>query len=497
MTEFEVKLEVPPRSVKAVQSALRKGAVQTQQLRAIYFDTDDQVLRRHRLVLRLRKEDGRWVQAAKGTGDKPLERLEHEIHVPWPADEEAAPPLDLARHDGTPVGVRIMRVLRQAGAQAPLALAPQFETTVQRLARLQEAGRSRIEIAFDQGRITAGGRSRELCELEFELKEGEAAGAVEVAREWCAGHGLWLGAASKAEKGMRLVEGRVFGPAVGARTVDIAARAGARDVAGAVLAGCLEQVMANASEIAAGSNDAEHIHQLRVGIRRLRTASRELAGSLSLDLGAQWEEPLVQVFRELGRHRDHHHVARSLEPMIEQAGGPVIDMRQLEADVPDPGAAVRSPAFQDALLGLVGLVHSAAAPGDAGAGRKPRKQLRRALDKLHAQCIRDGRKFTRLDQARQHRVRKRLKRLRYLSEFLLPLFGKRRAEAFLAKLKPVQDALGLYNDELMALETYRGMAAKDPQAWFGVGWLSARAQRNAKSCARTMREFSKVRPFWD
>ena len=40
---------------------------------------------------------------------------------------------------------------------------------------------------------------------------------------------------------------------------------------------CLEQVLVNASEIAAGSSDAEHVHQLRVGIRRLRTAMRELA----------------------------------------------------------------------------------------------------------------------------------------------------------------------------------------------------------------------------
>ena len=45
---------------------------------------------------------------------------------------------------------------------------------------------------------------------------------------------------------------------------------------------------------------------------------------------------LVQVFRELGRHRDYHYVARGLEPRIEQAGGPIVDLRPLEDDVPDP-----------------------------------------------------------------------------------------------------------------------------------------------------------------
>ena len=50
--------------------------------------------------------------------------------------------------------------------------------------------------------------------------------------------------------------------------------------------------------------------------------------------------------------------------------------------------------------------------------------------------MRDGRKFEKLATERQHRVRKRLKRLRYLGEFLAPLFGKDDTEAFLARLKP-------------------------------------------------------------
>ena len=494
MAEFEIKLEVPRESVLAVRAALDEGPVRALQLHAIYFDTEDEVLRRHQLVLRLRKEDDHWVQALKGEGDRPLERLEHEVPVPWPADEEAAPSVDLARHEGTPVGRLLMRVLKQSRTRD---LSPRFETTVQRLIRVQEVGASQVEIAFDQGRITGGGRSRELCEVEFELKQGEAAAAVEVARAWCARHGLWLGTVSKAEKGMRLASGSVFGPAVNARAVDIPKHADVSDVVGKVLDSCLDQMLGNSSEIAAGSNDEEHIHQLRVGIRRWRTASRELGGNLNVDLGAQWEDSLVCVFRELGRHRDYHYVTRGLEPRIEQAGGPIVDIRPLEDDVRDPGAVVRSPAFQDALLGLAGLAHANPCPDGRKGGRKYRKLLRRSLDKLHSQCVRDGSKFAKLDTTRQHRVRKRLKRLRYLIEFLAPLFGKHDTQVFLARLKPVQDALGLYNDELMALEMYRGMAANDPHAWFGVGWLSARTQPNAAGCQKTMRDFARTRPFWD
>ena len=49
-------------------------------------------------------------------------------------------------------------------------------------------------------------------------------------------------------------------------------------------------------------------------------------------------------------------------------------------------------------------------------------------------------------------MRKRLKRLRYLTEFSAPLFSARRIKAFGSALHPVQDALGLYKDELMALD---------------------------------------------
>ena len=178
--------------------------------------------------------------------------------MPWPADEDRAD-CRPGPAQGNSVGRLLMRALKRS--RTPKLL-PRFETSVQRLKREQEVGASRVEIAFDQGRVTSGGRSRDLCEVEFELKEGEAAAAVEVAREWRDRHGLWLGTVSKAEKGMRLASGSVFGPAVTACDADFPRKAGVREVAVKVLDSCLEQMLGNASELAAGSNGEEHIHQL-------------------------------------------------------------------------------------------------------------------------------------------------------------------------------------------------------------------------------------------
>jgi CHAD domain-containing protein len=247
--------------------------------------------------------------------------------------------------------------------------------------------------------------------------------------------------------------------------------------------------------VGAGSADAEHIHQLRVGIRRLRTALRELQ-SFAPGTDPAWETALVDAFRALGRHRDQTYLERDMQPQLEAQGAPPIDVARSD-DLPDPAVAVRSPAFQDALLGLLEFTHAAGVEegGDADAG-KPLKMLSSRLDKLQTQVGKDGRRFQQLDPMRQHRVRKRLKRLRYLAEFVAPLFPARKGRDFIAGLKPVQDALGLYNDELMALEAYRRIAEREPAAWFGVGWLTARRAGNAAQCQQELQRFAKAKPFW-
>jgi CHAD domain-containing protein len=93
-------------------------------------------------------------------------------------------------------------------------------------------------------------------------------------------------------------------------------------------------------------------------------------------------------------------------------------------------------------------------------------------------------------------VRKRLKRLRYLAEFTAPLFGRRRQHAFVQAVKPVQDALGTNNDLHMALQAYRRLAQQDPQALFGVGWLTAQCEPQAVACGKALRRLRKADPFW-
>lgn len=497
MTEFELKFEIPAACLKSVAVAVLEGKTLRQRLQARYFDTPDGALAAHGIVVRMRKEGRRWVQTAKGPTDDLLERLEHNVTLP---SQPAAliPPLDLSRHSGTPVGQAIDRALGLKNDKKLPPLVLQYSTDVQRMTRCIAYDRSVVEVALDQGKVFTDGRSQVICELELELKSGRPAHAVALARQWCSAHGLWLSSISKSMKGQRLRSAEPLIEAQSAVAPKFSRHASGEEMATAVVQSCLNQILPNASELASGSEHTDHVHQLRVGIRRLRTALRELGG-LSASIDPTWEAVLVEVFRSLGRHRDHNHLVLLLQPQLLAAGGPSVCFTELDTGISDPGASVRAARFQDVLLGLVGFLHREAQGKALKKTLTPgalKKTLSLRLDKLHTQALRDGKKFLALDEDHQHSVRKRLKRLRYLIEFSAPIFAARKVDQMTKALKPAQDALGLYNDELMALHAWRALAADDSKAWFGIGWFTARRLPNAKRCIKEIKAFASVKPFW-
>jgi inorganic triphosphatase YgiF len=512
--EIEFKFCIPPDRPKSVEAALRRGAVARTRLQARYFDTEDQRLAAAGIVLRLRKEGPRWVQTAKAAGDNALHRLEHNVDLGAAAAGVAAPAIDPQRHQGTPVGDRLAAVLAPSGAP----LVERQSTDIVRLTRdvrTTGAGAAVVEMALDVGKVVAHAgtpmqRESPVCELELELKRGDVQGLVALAQRWSQQHGLWFGTVSKAERGARLLAGLERVPAVKAEAPrfasDAAKAIGGRAIQQAVVASCLAQILPNASELAAGSSDEEQVHQLRIGIRRLRTALRELAeldaDSAGFDAAA-WEPPLVAAFRALGAVRDREQVAQLAQAqwrdLPAEAQPPALAAlaggEGSATDAPSPGDVVRAPAFQAVLVSLIGF--TAAAPGDAGlSARDARRFLRQRLRRLHRQAVRDGRRFESLPTEAQHRVRKRLKRLRYLAEFVAPLFDAGKAGRYLERLRPAQDALGAYNDEAVALALYREAADRDPRAWFAVGWFSARRAAGAKACRKALDRIADAPRFW-
>ncbi len=524
--EIEFKFCIPAGRLKAVEAALKRGTVVRTRLQARYFDTADQRLAADGMVLRLRKEGRRWVQTVKATGDNALHRLEHNVDL---GTAGAAPAIDPQRHQGTPVGDRLAKLLLADGSDGGVPLVERQSTDIVRLTRdvrVTGAGGAVVEMALDVGKVVAHAgtpeqRASPVCELELELKHGDVHGLVSLARRWSQQHGLWFSTVSKAERGARLLAAQETVEAVKAEAPRFGSQhPDGRAIQQAVVASCLAQMLPNASEIAAGSEDEEQLHQLRIGIRRLRTALRELAEldtASGLFDAAAWEPPLVEAFRALGELRDREQVVKLAQPRLREAGAPEFDPLAGDAaakSAPSAGDAVRASAFQNVLVSLIGFTAAgpakAASESEEGGEMPPaspapldadaaRRVLRKRLQRLHKQVMREGERFESLDTESQHRVRKRLKRLRYLAEFVAPLFDaadKGGAERYLKALRPAQDALGEFNDEAVALALYREATERDSRAWFAVGWFSARHAAGARACAKALGKIDKAARFW-
>ncbi|WP_280155927.1 CYTH and CHAD domain-containing protein [Piscinibacter sp. XHJ-5] len=486
MSELELKFEVPPQHRESLASQLRTHGARTVLLRARYFDTPDGVLSKNGVSLRLRNEEGQWIQTLKSPGAGAGDRFEHSV-ARTSVDGEL-PALQPSLHDGSPAA----KAFRECLGDTEIALVERITTDVSRLAVTGQRDGTTLEVALDTGAVRAGGRQLPVCELELELKSGEPAVLWEVAREWALPQGLWLSTLAKAQRGTHLADGAKHGPAVKAATPRLSRQMGGEALVRAVVRSCLDQMLGNASEVAAGSTQEEHIHQLRIGLRRLRTALREL-GPLATGIDAAWQAPLVEAFRRLGELRDDDTVARAVRPLLEEAGAPSVEWPRPDVAV-DTTAIVRNSAFQAVLLHVIGFAHDKSQGGLND--RSTRQYVIERLRKLHRRVAREGRRFDKLDTDAQHRVRKQLKRLRYLSEFVADLFGIKRVEQYLEHLRPAQDALGAHNDAVIALEKFRNAARSDSEALFAVGWLQSHLRSSARRCKKALAKAADAPRFW-
>jgi inorganic triphosphatase YgiF len=458
---------------------------------AHYFDTPGDSLGSQHMSLRLRKEGRRWFQTLKAQrSSRGVDRFEHNVALRVPPRK--MPVLDIARHDGTEAGARLREVLGGATAEA---LVERYTTEVTRLACQLPMSGSAVEAALDTGILRSGERQVPICELELEHRSGDIAPLFALAQLWRRHGGLWLDSRSKAMRGATLAKGLVHGTPVKARAPALERDMDASHLLRTVMLSTLEQVLGNASELAAGSSDEEHVHQLRIGVRRLRTVLRELA-PLSEGFMSGWEPALSNAFAQLGAIRDDHAVAAAVRPLLERAGAPKLGWRSANT-ADDPGAIVRADSFQDTLLDL--LRWALSEPAWATPKHVPheaRRCLVERLSRLHRQVTRGGEAFEQLPEAEQHQVRKRLKRLRYLAELVCTMWAHKATQRYLRRLSLAQDALGHHNDVTVAAAKFLADAQQDPLSLFAAGYLKAHEAVTARQAHVSLAHVTRARCFW-
>src|SRR5471030_3071597 len=396
--EIELKLALDP----AANATLRQhpllakhadGGARDAQLLARYFDTSDFYLRQHGAGLRVRKVDGEWIQTMKAGG----------------------------------------------GVQAGLheRLQAQFAVRVERTTWDLHVDGAAIEMVLDVGAVEHNSASDPINEIELELKSGQPETLYRFALQLLEDLPLRLENSNKAERGYALCS--QSGTSVHkADELALDADGTLADAMLAIFHNCLQHIQRNEAGVI-HSDNAESVHQMRVGVRRLRSALK------LFDASAPCPPELVQDIEwlggELGGARDWDVLSTSTLQRASQALAAskqvmalqTLMLERVRAQRRLAVAAITSARYTRLLLSLAAWLIETAAGSDA-LQQPVRGYARATVKRKHQKLLQRGARIAdanaELDAGALHR--------------------SKRVRPYLAALSNLQDELGRHNDLVVA-----------------------------------------------
>jgi inorganic triphosphatase YgiF len=492
--EREIKFSLTPQAARRVARQVRPaGPWRRRMVSNAYYDTANERLRRAGVALRLRRDGTRRLQTLKveAAGAGLSTRAEWEMPAPRGKLDLAAFPREeiLAA-----TGLDVARLANR--------LQPRFETRFsRRSAPVIVDGATRAEISVDRGFVAAGERREPISEVELELKAGDTASLLRYAASIAKPLGLALEFESKAERGYRLVAGEPFPRPRKWRRPRLGELATPSEAFSAILAAALTQAGANAHGVVHG-RDAEYLHQMRVGLRRLRSALVAFRDLVPKKATKPLVERLRTLMPPLGEARDWDVFCEGLvrlgtqRPERASARAPLLARARAKR-----GAARRrarlvagSRKLQGFLLRTLHWVNSRPwesnapeAEGALGAFAAA------ALERMHRKALAQAQNMDWRDAEKRHRLRIRMKRLRYACDFFAPSFAGAAAQPYVKRLAALQDILGELNDIAVARRLLAELAVP---AGHTRQKLAVRERMLVTSLEAAWAAFEKRRPFW-
>jgi len=505
-TEVELKLAARAADLPELMRALTAMApVSTQQrLISTYYDTPNSILEQRGLTLRVREQGGHFTQTVKA-GDIAADILSRGEWEDAVAEDRPDPN---AAQSGPHVPEDAAGDLR-----------PRFVTEVTReIFKIAPVPETVIEAAIDQGEIRAAEKdeAEPISEIELELKRGDASVLYDVAARLLEVAPLRIETRSKSERGYHLVKGGDAAPtAVHAEPVVLDPDTTVEAALQKIARSCLAQLLRNEPAVLAAQ--PEGVHQMRVAVRRLRSAVSSLKKFLRQeDLG--W---VAEEFRwlggMLGPARNLDVFAAELlpaartelpdEPGWDDLGATLERLRRAAYD--EIREAILSRRYTASMLRLLRWfeacgwrTHCASDESDPMAF--PIARIAPCiLDRRRRKTRRLSRDVGRLTPPERHRLRIAVKKLRYTIELFGSLFDKDALEKFVRELKRLQGDLGYANDVRVAhefvIELFAQTEPRSPAARAWVAVLEIHDQILAgreRKLRKDLRRLNDAAPFW-
>lgn len=198
--EIELKIMLEPQNVALVENYLNQTmpfpvlAHQTELLGNTYYDTPEQFFATQKMGLRVRSVNQQYEITLKTQGE-----IVGGLHI--------RPEYNLALPNSQPDFQALVEKYQlpfENSEQIAESLQATFSTDFTRKTWLVQVGQSDIEVALDLGIIKNHVGEEPICELEFEIKQGNLGDLFTLVEEIPKADGMWLSNLSKAQRGYLL-----------------------------------------------------------------------------------------------------------------------------------------------------------------------------------------------------------------------------------------------------------------------------------------------------
>ncbi|MDO4697694.1 MAG: CYTH domain-containing protein [Pasteurellaceae bacterium] len=191
--EIELKIMLFPENISLIQNWLNQQKIIKQGkdfLGNTYYDSAEQYFAKNKMGLRVRNKNQQYEITLKMKGEIVGGlHIRPEYNLPLP--NEKIDFQKLVSHYQLEFSDDILNA----------ELLPVFSTDFERQKWLIECNQSHIEVALDQGLIKNPFGEEPICEIEFELKQGQLTDMFALLDQMPKRDGMWLSSLSKAQRG--------------------------------------------------------------------------------------------------------------------------------------------------------------------------------------------------------------------------------------------------------------------------------------------------------
>jgi triphosphatase len=504
--ENEVKFEVSPADLEKLTAArsLRPANGQLAKHKyfvSTYFDTPMHVLRRNGVSLRVRRAGNKHIQTIKTARDgMALGRGEWESKI-----ESNEPDFRAAR--GTALEPLLSRNIRRD-------LDPIFATHIHRTLVPLRPGNSLVELALDQGHVRVGRNTTPLAEVELELKNGSVADLFRAARMVAELVPAKLAVKTKSEQGYALLENQPLN-AVRASKITLRRKATLSSAFQVIGRSVLQHIAANEPAVLAGK--PEGVHQMRIGVRRLRAAIWVFSKLLRSKQTEMIKRDLKWLAGKLGPVRDLDvfldtkvHRLAGAQPAISgfsELTSELVYRRDLAADAAK--SAISSPRYRLLVFNALEWIEDGHWLKQLRGDQRTRPYAAHLFNRWTKKAKQRLKKVRRLDDHDRHQLRIAIKKLRYAVYFFESLFGDSGSAKALSRckdhLRNLQDSLGALNDvavhqKLLTKLGTDGDEVRSRLVYFAAGAVVGSERGEIKPllkvAKRAARDLRRAEKFW-